>query len=157
MAKRYLLVCLLILSNITLNAQEVISTQGESYESESFTIDFTIGETIIETIDSDSYKLTQGFHQGNLIVESIEENKSGFSITLFPNPVLFQLNLSFEEYKENYTYQIIDINGKILLLQSISSALTTIDVDNIASGIYFLNINDENHEIIESFKVIKTN
>ena len=54
----YFLFCLSLAS-----AQEVISSAGELFESSSGSASWTIGETIILTLESDKNYVTQGFHQ----------------------------------------------------------------------------------------------
>ena len=47
----------------TLKAQDVIATSGSRISTSTVQLDFTIGESIIETSSAGSIKLTQGFHQ----------------------------------------------------------------------------------------------
>jgi hypothetical protein len=54
-----------LLTTISVTAQEVVSTQGDSYSNSSGSIDFTIGEVIINTGTDGTNDLTQGFHQTN--------------------------------------------------------------------------------------------
>ena len=60
---------LLLLGAIALSlnslGQEVVSTQGDSYTNASGSIDFTIGEVVINTVTDGTNDLTQGFHQTN--------------------------------------------------------------------------------------------
>ena len=44
-------------------AQEIISTQGDSYSNTAGTIEFTIGEVIIDTETNGPIGVTQGFHK----------------------------------------------------------------------------------------------
>jgi len=62
--KKLLLLGALALSTITYG-QEVVSTQGDSYTNASGSIDFTIGEVVINTGTGGTNDLTQGFHQTN--------------------------------------------------------------------------------------------
>ena len=54
-----------LFSAATVSAQEVVSTQGDSYSNSNAGIDFTIGEVIINTGTDGSHDLTQGFHHTN--------------------------------------------------------------------------------------------
>ena len=51
---------------ISVYAQEVVATQGDSYSNTSGSIDFTIGEVITATGSNGAADITQGFHQTNL-------------------------------------------------------------------------------------------
>ena len=61
--KRHTLVLFSLLATGTVSAQEVVSSQGDSYSNGS--IDFTLGEVIIATGTDGTNDLTQGFHQTN--------------------------------------------------------------------------------------------
>ena len=54
-----------LFATLSVSAQEVVSTQGDSYSNASGSIDFTIGEVIIDTGTDGTNDLTQGFHQTN--------------------------------------------------------------------------------------------
>lgn len=51
--------------------QEVISTQGDSYSNGSGSLNFIIGEVVINTGSDGSNDITQGFHQTNWNFSSI--------------------------------------------------------------------------------------
>lgn len=59
------LVLFFMLAAFSLTAQEVVSAQGDTYTNSSGSIDFTIGEVVINTVTDGTTKLTQGFHQPN--------------------------------------------------------------------------------------------
>ena len=63
--KKNTLVLFSLFASLAVTAQEVISTQGESYSNASASIDFTIGEVIINTETAGTNVITQGFHQTN--------------------------------------------------------------------------------------------
>jgi hypothetical protein len=52
------------------SSQEVVSAQGDSYSNTSGSIDFTIGEVVINTGTDGNNDITQGFHQTNLATSS---------------------------------------------------------------------------------------
>lgn len=58
---------------------------------------------------------------------------------IYPNP--FSSNLSIElNVSSNYSYAIVDMNGKTLIEQTSSSNNNTINTSNLKKGIYFLKI-----------------
>lgn len=62
--KKNTLVLFSFFATISVSAQEVIATQGESYSNASASIDFITGEVIINTGTDGTNDLTQGFHLG---------------------------------------------------------------------------------------------
>ena len=63
--KKNTLVLFSLLTTLSVSAQEVVATQGDSYSNASGNIDFTIGEVVINTGTDGTNDLTQGFHQTN--------------------------------------------------------------------------------------------
>lgn len=64
---------------------------------------------------------------------------------LYPNPAKDKLFLSTTNLTENLKVKIFNIAGKILSNQTLElENQTSIDVSNLSSGMYFLNIKDEN-------------
>ena len=98
MKKKTLLAGVFISSISLLSAQEVISTQGDSYDNGTNTIDFTIGEPVIETVSDGTNDATQGFHQTNLTITNIEDLDANFSVNIYPNPTSEVINLTTVSY-----------------------------------------------------------
>ncbi|MEH6763990.1 MAG: T9SS type A sorting domain-containing protein [Aequorivita antarctica] len=74
---------------------------------------------------------------------------------LYPNPAKDKLFLSATNPTENLKVKIFNIEGKLLSNQEIElQNQTSIDVSNLSSGMYFLNIEDESGKM-EVKKFIK--
>ncbi|MCB0467305.1 MAG: T9SS type A sorting domain-containing protein [Aequorivita sp.] len=72
-----------------------------------------------------------------------ENGSSKFSI--HPNPAKNELFITAQNTTENLKIKIFNIEGKLLSAQSITlQDQKAIDVSQLLSGIYFLNIEDEN-------------
>ena len=67
MKKLFLIPVYFVLCSGVSFAQEVISSAGEHFESSSGSASWTIGETIILTLEGDENAVTQGFHQPAII------------------------------------------------------------------------------------------
>lgn len=70
-------------------------------------------------------------------------NAAILAIDLFPNPTNELLNIQGLLIDKDYSMQIMDINGRILLAENKLSS-TTIDVSNLKPGVYILMISSEN-------------
>lgn len=71
-------------------------------------------------------------------------------VNIYPNPASSILNL---ELQNNSTYQILDINGRMLQKNSLLKGKNSIDVHYLKAGIYILQI--ENQGAISSYKFLK--
>jgi Secretion system C-terminal sorting domain len=134
-------------------AQEVISTQGDSYSNGSGSIDFTIGEVVINTGSDGTYDLTQGFHQTNWNFVGVEDHVPNYEAIIFPNPTEDVLNIRTSAF-ENITYTLYDAQGKLVLQDVLSAEQTPIQVSQLAPGGYSLTLNNES-QILKTFKLIK--
>ena len=91
--KRHTLVLFSLFVAISVSAQEVVATQGESYSNASANIDFTIGEVIIATGTDGTNDITQGFHQTNWNFLGVEDHAPNYEAIIFPNPTEDVLNI----------------------------------------------------------------
>ena len=133
--------------------QEVISTQGDSYTNASGSIDFTIGEVVINTVTDGTNDLTQGFHQTNWNFLGVEDFAPNYEAIIFPNPTEDVLNIRTSAF-ENVTYTLYDAQGKLVMQDKLSVEQTPIQVSQLAPGSYSITLNNET-QILKTFKLIK--
>ena len=143
----------------TISAQEVVSTQGDSYSNSNAGIDFTIGEVIINTGTDGSHDLTQGFHQTNWNFLGVEDFAPDYEASIFPNPTSDVLNIKTSSF-ENVTYTLYDAQGKLVLQSILAAEVTPIQVSHLAPGAYSLQLTFEEGKKSASksktFKLIKS-
>ncbi len=76
-------------------------------------------------------------------------------MSVYPNPTKAFVNLSIANYNsENITYQLFDLNGRVIQSNKILEKETQISLENVANAIYFLTVSD-NNKILKTFKIIK--
>ena len=144
-----------LFASISVSAQEVIATQGDSYSNASANIDFTIGEVIIDTGTDGTNDLTQGFHQTNWNFVGVEDFAPDYEASIFPNPTSDVLNIRTSSF-ENVTYTLYDAQGKLVMQNILSAEQTPIQVSQLAPGSYSLTLNNETQNL-KTFKLIKHN
>lgn len=82
----------------------------------------------------------------------INENSSSLTkINVFPNPTADKLNISYNGLK---TIQLIDLSGKTVY--QTQTDLNIINLSNIATGGYILQVYTDKKELIVNQKIIKT-
>ena len=151
--KKKIIVLFSLFASISVSAQEVVSTQGESYSNASAKIDFTIGEVVINTGTDGTNDLTQGFHQTNWTFLGVEDFAPNFQATIFPNPTQDVFNIKTSVF-ENVTYTLYDAQGKLVMQNILSAEQTPIQVSHLAPGSYSLTLNNET-QTLKTFKLIK--
>ena len=169
-----LLTCLMliIISNHTFCQKlspEVISSAGNISKSSSVSLDWTLGETVVESSKTNDKHYTQGFHQTYLKVTTVLPTNntrlsSDYNMTVFPNPVeaILEVKISSENLPQDEIGKVdlflFNLVGQQLLVQKTnekSGGSTFIDMSTFASGTYFLKAQKENGVLLKSFKITK--
>jgi len=152
--KKNALLLLSLITTLSVSAQEVVSTQGDSYSNANGSIDFTIGEVVINTGTDGTNDLTQGFHQTNWNFLGVEDFAPNYEAIIFPNPTEDVLNIKTSMF-ENVTYTLYDGLGKLVMQDILSAEQTPIQVSELAPGAYSLTLNNQTQNL-KTFKLVKT-
>ncbi len=161
--KSYLL--LFIFSLLVYNAQsqeverQVIANATHFMESGNLSINGTLGELSVSTLDSDSdLSIGQGFHQGSLLITNTYEAFSDLEFSVFPNPTTEAVVITTTA-EQPLTATIFDLTGRILLQQDIETLVeqTTVHLGKLPAGHYFMKITDENETPIFISSIQKIN
>ena len=75
----------------------------------------------------------------------IQEQETALALSVFPNPTAGQLVIITPQYHTAITAEITDLQGKVVLTQTLSQNLSianqhTINVAGLAKGLYVLNL-----------------
>ena len=152
--KKNTLLAGMFLLTVGLSAQEVISTQGDSYTNASNTLDYTVGEPVIATVSDGTNDLTQGFHQTLLTIVGIEDLDVNFSVNIFPNPTSEIVNLDIEKF-EGVSFHLFNVEGKLLNQAELTEKKTTVRVADYPKGTYLLTLTQTEDQKIKTYKIIK--
>ena len=143
---------------IASQAQEAVSAAGGNASGSGGTASYTIGQVVYTTISGASGTITQGVQQPyEILVNSGIEEAKGISLEciVYPNPTNDLIKLKIENYKlENLSYQVYDINGKLLQNKKTEGSETIISMSDFVPATYFLKVTDNKKEI-KVFKIIK--
>jgi hypothetical protein len=140
------------------SAQEVITPSAGYFETQSISLNWTIGETAIETYINNNIMLTQGFNQADLtFISSMEELSADICLTVYPNPVKDFFTIKAEtDSGSRLKAEVYDLEGIRLITQNVNQGITQINTEGLTTSEYILKIYD-NRQLIKSFKFIKTN
>ncbi|MBV7441780.1 S8 family serine peptidase [Weeksellaceae bacterium TAE3-ERU29] len=75
-------------------------------------------------------------------------------IQIYPNPSDGLINIKLDSKVEKYTVSVYDLTGRLIFTREYSSNPSQIDIRNLTSGVYILNVIDDKNKQ-ESFKIIK--
>ncbi len=152
----FVLLALLFAATVT-QSQQVVASSGNSGSAAGYTVDWTLGEPVIETISGSGNILTQGMHQTKLLVTAISEIEfPGVEVKVYPNPTGRFLKIEvLQTGNELFFYEISDITGRNVVLKELQGNTEEIDMGSFVSGIYFLYVLSQNHKSVKVFKIIK--
>lgn len=119
---------------------------------------YSIGQITYTGLSGSNGSVLQGVQQAYEIITLGNDEFTGIKLmmTAYPNPTTDLLNLIVVNDKQNdLSYNLYDINGKIVSKKSkITTSETSISMQELNQGIYFLSVSDSN-KTIKTFKIIK--
>jgi hypothetical protein len=141
-----------------LQAQEIVNATGGNASGSGGSASYSVGQVVYTTNTSTSGSVAQGVQQPYEIsvVTAIEEAKGiNLSVSAYPNPTTDYLQLKVESEKLNdLSYQLYDMNGKILQSEKLNGTETQINMSNLVPATYFVKVIQGNKEV-KTFKIIK--
>ena len=136
---------------------EVIASAGDHYDNGTTQLSWTLGEVVIDTYDNGSNILTQGFHQTQLTVTSIEENLADVRMNLYPNPTSEYLNISLRNNEKDINLQLFDMTGRLVHKDVINAHDTkyVLPMQSVATGKYLIQMQTEDGKMNSTHQVVK--
>lgn len=141
-------------------SQAIVSTQGSFDKTESMTLEWTLGETYVETVSQHNTIFTQGFHQ-TFLNKSLNIHPTlanPFEIVVFPNPTNSLVNILINaDYVGALNINVYDVKGlhvkemKTLLFDS----KITLNIADLPSGVYIIQFSNVDGIIANTKKIIK--
>ncbi|WP_034259509.1 S8 family peptidase [Aequorivita capsosiphonis] len=89
----------------------------------------------------------------SILTIGIEDQLLDKHFALYPNPVTTQINISFPKWAERAELVLFNILGEKILQKNISPLKNSVDVSELASGMYIASITSNNKTT--SYKIIK--
>lgn len=139
-------------------AQSSANTSGGNLSGTNGSVSYSVGQVVYTTNTGTNGSVAQGVQQPFEISEVLaSQNFSELvkDLKVFPNPTTDVLTINmFNTDNLQLDYQIVDMQGKVLLADKNISNQTNIVVSSLNSAIYFLKITNQNQEV-KTFKIIK--
>lgn len=142
---------------ITFSAQETFSSSGLNTIGSNGEISYSLGQVAVEINSGTNGSVLQGVQQPYEIYSTVGSEISNIHLRLitYPNPTTDNLVLSIDGFKsQNFSYQLFNLDGKLLKDEECSSNKTNINLKSFPSNTYLLSI-IKNQTIIKTFRIIK--
>ena len=155
------------------------ATQNNNWQLETFQFDYreTLGTLLQDYLGADDNAIDSTFFnhtsnesftenkiqdlikpeysvEENCMSNTLSDNNSELKIfKITPKPFVNESRILNSNYEYEFSYVILDLNGRIIM-SGVSVANSSINLDNIINGIYFIRINFDNR--IETHRIIKS-
>ena len=139
------------------HAQEATTAAGGDASNTDGSVAYSVGQIVYTTILGNNGSVAQGVQQPYeiYIVSGIENTTINLAMAVYPNPTTDFLQLEVTgEISQALSFQLVDMEGKIIESRKIVNATETIDMGLLASAPYLLKVSNKN-KIIKTFKIIK--
>lgn len=146
----------LVLPIRSAKAQSTITTSGGIASGVGGTVSFTVGQLLVTVPTGVNGSVSHGVQQPYEIsvITGLDKAEIDLAMKVFPNPASDFLILSIDKNEvTDFSYKLLDMNGRLLFTQKIRDRETTIPVGSLSPSIYILNIMEANR-IIKTYKIL---
>ena len=141
-----------------LQAQTSVNATGRNASGSGGSASYSVGQVVYTTNTGTNGSVSEGVQQPFEIsvVTGLEEAKGiNLSVTAYPNPTTDYLTLSIADFDASkLSYQLYDMNGKLLQNEKITGNQTSIVMSNLVPATYFVKVIQGNKEV-KTFKINK--
>lgn len=162
MKNKLIILCLLLFNQLSAQqlSPKVWANAGQYKEISGMSINYTIGEALIQTATTGSNIFTFGFNQLETILSAIIDiDGKNIDIKAYPNPVIDNIIIELSEaLSKTLMFTLSDINGKKVYSQKPELGTTHIQIPtrDLPMGIYFVEIRQEGGLLLHTFKIVKS-
>jgi len=139
------------------NAQESINALGGRDIGSGGSVSFSVGQLVFTTDSQSAGSIVQGIQRPVKIkTTEIIKSENNISFKAYPNPTTDDLYLEFSEtIDEKLSYQLYDIQGKVLLHNQILLPITQINMSSFSAGTYLIQIYNLQNKPYQTIQIIK--
>tara|TARA_R110002096_G_scaffold68159_5_gene164795 strand:- start:30512 stop:30949 length:438 start_codon:yes stop_codon:yes gene_type:complete len=141
-----------------------LNSSGNNTSGNSGFVSYSIGQVFFSSISDNAHQVVEGIQIGYQENTEVNENEdadnvpaSEIEIVVFPNPTVDFITIASEGFdldNQLNSYQLYNYQGKLLKQHSIQENKTEIDLSNLSSSIYILQVFVE-EKLSKTFKIIK--
>jgi hypothetical protein len=145
------------LMSMHLSAQESVNGSGGEASGSGGTVSYSIGQVVFQTQSGTNYNEVQGVQQPyeiSVVTDISRPVEINLVCKVYPNPSTNYLHLEIEEVKEELTYVLYSIDGRVLKNAIITEQLSELSMRDYAPSTYLLEVKQAGKRI-QTFKIIK--
>jgi hypothetical protein len=147
---------LLVFAFTAATAQDAVPAAGGDATGVGGSAAYSVGQVVYTSV-SGTGSVNQGVQQPYVIIATGVNNHPDIhlSMSVYPNPSItfITLNLGKLDFL-NMSYQLLDVQGKLVASEKITSSESMIKMEEYAAGNYFLKVLDFSTDL-KTFQIIK--
>lgn len=137
----------------------VWASAGRYQEASGVSLNYTIGELMIQTSVVGSNLFTFGFNQPeNILNAVVDVDGKRLIINAFPNPVVDDLTINLSEaLPQSCVVTLLDIHGKKVFVKEMAIGTTQLQISMTYQpfGMYIVELRQASGALLHAFKVVK--
>ena len=140
-----------------LYAQQSVNASGSNVTGSGGNASYTVGQIDYTSTTGSGGNASQGVQQPYEIFTLGTDNFPNINVMMlvYPNPTTTRVNLKIENYTSDHlVYTLFDMRGREIITNKVTQNETQIQMENLASATYLLNVLD-NNKLLKTFKIIK--
>jgi hypothetical protein len=152
---------LIVCSTCQIQAQSVSSSvnssAGDYKVMPGYSLQYTLGESSVQTYNANQKVLTEGFQQNNLTINAIDEQTANSGIRIFPNPTASTLFIASEKFSPETQVTLFDMLGRVIMVSNkkVENHTLRLDITTLAQGSYIIQIIDNYNQTQYNYTVVK--
>ena len=145
----------MLLVSFGLQAQVSMNAAGGNATGDGGSMSYSVGQMVFSANAGTNGYVIEGVQQPyEISVLSVSEQAENISLSAYPNPSTDYLYLTASEEISGLSYQLFDMNGRLLKSEKIVGNQTNIYMQDLVSATYFVKVNQGN-KTVKTFKIIK--
>lgn len=140
------------------DAQESANASGGIASGSGGTASYSVGQVVYTTQSGSTGTVAQGVQQPfeiSIVLELKEAENITLALFAYPNPTVDNLILKAIHYDlGSLSYQLFDLNGRLLLNNRLTDTETNIPMLEFPDGVFILKVMNDYKEI-KTFKILK--
>jgi hypothetical protein len=141
------------------NDLKVVASAGTTFTAGNLSLDWTLGEVIVDTYDEPGLGLTQGFHQPAYQLVAVKSIPAELGlITVFPNPFsdVLMVKMNFAAFEKG-EMELVDSKGTSIWKKPFegNEIIENYSASSLPSGSYRLAVTLAGDTFIQSYQLLK--
>ena len=155
---KYIIIVFVFFFSGNIYSQTIISSAGKTSSNDNFIISWTLGETLVATLQNENTNLTQGFHQPlmvDLFPTSLEDDMV-LDMVAYPNPTYDKVLFKGGDPTGTYHLRLVDKLGRVLEQKSVQASELELEMGRYTNGSYLIEVIENKSEKRVIFNIVKT-